>query len=135
MTVTVPLFVNGGGMRGGNVHHSIEGLPFLGEARTAPRYRFFSVRDEFPGLHPVTSGGSAVPGEVYELPYLMLADRLLPREPAELELGIIELADGSGSLAMRMRAEALLRPDVEDISEVGGWRAHLQAKGLPFGPR
>ena len=23
--------------------------PFLGEARTAPRYRFFSVRDEFPG--------------------------------------------------------------------------------------
>ena len=46
---TVPLFVNGGGMRGGNVHHSIEGLPFLGEARTAPRYRFFSVRDEFPG--------------------------------------------------------------------------------------
>ena len=34
---TVPLFVNGGGMRGGNVHHSIEGLPFLGEASTAPR--------------------------------------------------------------------------------------------------
>ena len=27
---SVPLFVNGGGMRGGNVHHSIEGLPFLG---------------------------------------------------------------------------------------------------------
>ena len=57
MTVTVPLFVNGGGMRGGNVHYSIEGLPFLGEARTAPRYRFFSVRDEFPGLWLVAVGG------------------------------------------------------------------------------
>ena len=30
----VPLFVNGEGMRGGKVHHSIEGLPFLGEAST-----------------------------------------------------------------------------------------------------
>ena len=58
---TVPLFVNGGGMRGGNVHHSIEGLPFLGEANTAPRYRFFSVRDEFPGLWPVDEGGVSVP--------------------------------------------------------------------------
>ena len=47
--ISVPLFVNGGGMRGGEVHYSIEGLPFLGEARTAPRYRFFSIRDEFPG--------------------------------------------------------------------------------------
>ncbi|GLY13710.1 gamma-glutamylcyclotransferase [Kineosporia sp. NBRC 101677] len=129
------MFVNGQGMRGGEFNDAFAEARFVGEFDTAPRYRFFSVRDEFPGLHPVESGGAAVPGEVYELPYLMLADRLLPREPAELELGIIELADGSGSLAMRMRAEALHRSDVEDISAVGGWRAHLQAKGLPFGAR
>jgi hypothetical protein len=37
-------FLNGEGMRGGRVHHSIADFPFLGEARTAPRYRFYSMR-------------------------------------------------------------------------------------------
>ena len=58
MTITVPLFVNGDGMRGGRVHHTIEAHPFLGAARTAPRYRFFSVRDEFPALWPAPDGVS-----------------------------------------------------------------------------
>ena len=91
---SVPLFVNGGGMRGGNVHHSIEGLPFLGEARTAPRYRFFSIRDEFPGLWPVAEGGVSVPGELYDVPLDVIRDRFIPAEPAELELSVIELDDG-----------------------------------------
>jgi hypothetical protein len=51
----------------------------------------------------------------------VLRDRLLPAEPPELELGIIELADGTGSLAMRVRAEALQAPGVSDISDRGGW--------------
>lgn len=51
----------------------------------------------------------------------MSGSRLLPAEPPELELGIIELADGTGSLAMRMRAEALQAPGVRDISDRGGW--------------
>ena len=33
MTITVPLFVNGDGMRGGRVHHTIQAHPFLGAAR------------------------------------------------------------------------------------------------------
>ena len=91
---SVPLFVNGGGMRGGNVHYSIEGLPFLGEARTAPRYRFFSIRDEFPGLWPVAEGGVSVPGELYDVPLDVIRDRFIPAEPPELELSVIELDDG-----------------------------------------
>ena len=129
----VRMFVNGQGMRGGEFNDAFAGATFLGEVDTAPRYRFFSVRDVFPGLHPVASGGRAVPGEVYELPYLMLADQLLPREPAELELGIIELADGTGSPAMRMRPEALTLPEAVDITDAGGWRTYLDSKGLPFG--
>ena len=128
MTVTVPLFVNGGGMRGGNVHHSIEGLPFLGEARTAPRYRFFSVRDEFPALWPVAEGGVAVPGELYDVPLDVIRDRFIPAEPPELELSVIELDDGRSAVAV------ILRPDVHasgagltDISDRGGWRAHRAA--------
>ncbi len=89
---------------------ALHGATLIGDVSTAAGYRFFAVRDEFPGLHPVPTGGVEVPGELYELPYRMLRESLLPREPDELELGVIELADGSGSLAMRMRGEALGPP-------------------------
>lgn len=122
------MFVNGQAMSGGSLNAALAGARFLGPATTAPRYRFYSVRDEFPGLHPV-GDGYAVPGELYEVTYEILRDHLLPGEPPELELGVIELADGSGSLSMRMRAEALEAPGVVDISETGGWRAHLAGAG------
>jgi gamma-glutamylcyclotransferase (GGCT)/AIG2-like uncharacterized protein YtfP len=123
------MFANGQAMRGGSLNNALAGARFLGGALTAPRYRFFSVRDEFPGLHPVTGPAAAVPGEVYEMPYAMLRDGLLPREPAELELGVIELADGQGALSMRMRAWALDAPGVTDISDAGGWLAYLAGIG------
>ncbi|MDA0637329.1 gamma-glutamylcyclotransferase [Nonomuraea sp. MCN248] len=123
------MFVNGQAMSGGSLNAALAGARFLGPATTAPRYRFYSVRDEFPGLHPVAEDGHAVPGELYEVTYEILREHLLPGEPPELELGVIELADGSGSLSMRMRAEALEAPGVTDISEAGGWRAHLAGDG------
>jgi hypothetical protein len=119
------MFVNGQAMRGGSLHDALEDAYYLGPGLTAPRYRFFSVRDQFPGLHPVERHGVAVPGEVYEMPYALLRDRLLPREPGELELGVIELSDGRGCLSMRMRAWALDAGGVADISAAGGWQAYL----------
>ena len=122
---TVPLFVNGGGMRGGEVHYSIEGLPFLGEARTAPRYRFFSVRDEFPGLWPVNDGGVSIPGELYDVPLDVIRDRFIPAEPPELELSVVELEDGSSALVVVVRANVYASGEgLKDISEYGGWRAY-----------
>jgi gamma-glutamylcyclotransferase (GGCT)/AIG2-like uncharacterized protein YtfP len=126
---TVRMFVNGQAMRGGPLNDALASARFLGASLTAPQYRFFSVRQEFPGLHPVTGSGVAVPGEVYEMPYATLRDGLLPREPAELELGVIELADGQGALSMRMRDWALDAPGVTDISEAGGWIAYLAGIG------
>lgn len=122
------VFVNGQAMRGGSLHHALAGATFVGPATTAPRYRFYSVRDEFPGLVPTDADGRAVPGELYEVDYRTLRERLLPGEPSELELGIVELDDGSGCLAMRMRADALDAPGVIDISDRGGWRAHMDAR-------
>ena len=123
--ISVPLFVNGGGMRGGEVHSSIEGLPFIGEARTAPRYRFFSVRDEFPGLWPVDEGGVSVPGELYDVPLDVIRDRFIPAEPPELELGVVELDDGSSALVVLVRANFYESGEgLKDISEYGGWRAY-----------
>ena len=47
------MFLNGTAMSGQKDHGAIAGATFVGPARTAPRYRFFAVRDEFPGLFPV----------------------------------------------------------------------------------
>lgn len=121
----VTMFVNGQAMSGGSLNDALQNAKFLGKVDTAAKYRFYSVRDEFPGLHPVTADGYVVPGELYEVEYDVLREELLPREPAELELGVIELADGSGSLSMRMRADALHADGVVDISSKGGWRAHM----------
>lgn len=125
MTVKVPLFVNGEGMSGGKVHYSIEGLPFIGTARTAPRYRFFSVRDEFPGLWLVDEGGVSIEGELYEVPLEVIRERFVPAEPPELELGVLELDDGGSSLVVLLRKIAYESGEgLTDISEHGGWRAY-----------
>src|SRR6266568_6690825 len=62
------MFLNGDGMRGGRAHYTIEGVPLIGERRTAPLYRFYSVRDEFPALYPAAEGGQPVLGELYDIP-------------------------------------------------------------------
>lgn len=128
---TVRMFVNGQALSGGSLNDALAGAEFLGPASTAASYRFFSVRDEFPGLHPVDTGGVEVPGELYALSYATLRDQLLPREPAELELGVIQLSDGSGSLSMRMREWALQAPDTIDISDRGGWRTYRAGSSAP----
>lgn len=121
----VHMFLNGGGMRGGPVHHHIASAPFVRETRTAPKYLFFSVRDEFPALWPVRDGGHAIVGEVYDVPLEMLRDGLLPDEPPELELSVIELEDGSASLAMVLRRTEFESGVHREISEYGGWRRYL----------
>ena len=122
---TVPLFVNGEGMSGGQVHYSIEGLPFLGAARTAPRYRFFSVRDEFPALWPVGEGGVSIEGELYEVPLEVVRDKFIPAEPPELELSVVELDDGGSAMVVFLRKAAYESGEgLKDISEHGGWRAY-----------
>ena len=75
----VPLFLNGEGMRGGRVHPHVARYPFLGEARTAPRYRFYVYQDRFPALWPVHDGGVSVPGELIELPLEAVRDEFLFR--------------------------------------------------------
>ena len=128
-SVSVPLFLNGEGMRGGRVHPSIAQYPFLGEVATAPRYRFYVYDDRFPALWPDTEAGISVPGELIDIPLEAVRDEFMTVEPPELELGVIELSDGSASLAV------VLRPDVHargtglvDISKYGGWRAYLDTR-------
>jgi hypothetical protein len=125
--VNVPLFLNGEGMRGGRVHRHIAHYAFLGEASTAPKYRFYVYEDRFPALWPVDSGGISVPGELVELPLEAVRDEFMPVEPPELELGVVELADGAAALAVILRSDVHARgTGLVDISDYGGWRKYLE---------
>ena len=119
------MFLNGTAMRGGDMHHLVGDAEFLGATSTAPRYRFHAVDDRYPALEDVGASGAAVEGELYEISYPQLRDVLLPAEPDGLELGVIELADGSGSFAMVLRRA---KPDLPtaDISALGSWRAYRE---------
>jgi gamma-glutamylcyclotransferase (GGCT)/AIG2-like uncharacterized protein YtfP len=126
------MFLNGDGMRGGRAHHAIAGAPFLGERRTAPRYRFYSVRDEFPALFPAAAGGGRILGELYDVPMDKLR-ALLAAEPPELELSIVELEDGELSFAMVLRQAEHDRGGHADITRHGGWRAYRSGRAAPGG--
>src|SRR6202453_3313189 len=131
------MFLNGGGMRGGSLHHLLPRARLVAETSTAARSRLHSVGDRSPALQPAGTGGRAIAGEVYDLPLDVLRDSLLPAEPPELELGVIEAADGSASLGMMLRGGVLGRggpggrflpggeeqpplEDLTDITEYGG---------------
>ncbi len=120
------MFLNGTAMSGQKDHGAIAGLARLvGAATTAPHYRFFAIRDEFPGLFPVDGDGASITGELYEMSDELLFDVLLPQEPAELEIGSIELSDGSTVRAMILQPDRIRPGDkVLDIADFGGWRAY-----------
>jgi gamma-glutamylcyclotransferase (GGCT)/AIG2-like uncharacterized protein YtfP len=119
------MFLNGTAMSGQKDYGSHAGSTFLGPARTARRYRFFAVRDEFPGLFAVEKEGRSIDGELYDIPEPVLRDHLMPAEPRELELGQIELADGREVGAMLLVPSRLdPRDKVVDIADLGGFRAY-----------
>ncbi|SDG71164.1 allophanate hydrolase-related protein [Pseudonocardia oroxyli] len=114
------MFLNGTAMSGGADHHLVGDAPLVARTTTAPRYRFHAVEGRYPALEE--GGTAAVAGELYELSYAQLREVLLPGEPDGLELGVIELADGSGSLAMILRpGHTAPRTDISDIAD---WREY-----------
>jgi gamma-glutamylcyclotransferase (GGCT)/AIG2-like uncharacterized protein YtfP len=120
------MFLNGTAMSDGGDHHLVGGAPLVTRTTTAPRYRFHAVDGRYPALEDVGDGGAAVQGEVYDLSYEQLREVLLPGEPDGLELGVIELADGSGSLAMVLRREYAQLPPLTDISQQASWRTYQE---------
>jgi gamma-glutamylcyclotransferase (GGCT)/AIG2-like uncharacterized protein YtfP len=120
------MFLTGDGMWGGPLHQHIAGATLIGERRTLPRYRFYSVRDQYPALRPVTEDGGPIAGELYDVPMAQLHE-LLAREPAELELSIVELEPDELSFGMILR-RGESEHALTDITRYGGWRAYRQAR-------
>ncbi|MDY6811959.1 MAG: hypothetical protein SW127_23610, partial [Actinomycetota bacterium] len=84
--------------------------------------------DEFPGLVRVSDDGWSVPGELYEVTYRRLREELLPREPKQLELSVIELEDGRCCLSMVCRDTVKELSSANEITVPGGWRDYLKAQ-------
>jgi gamma-glutamylcyclotransferase (GGCT)/AIG2-like uncharacterized protein YtfP len=122
------MFLNGTGMSGQATHWIVGDSPLVAKTTTAPRYRFHAVGGAYPALEDVGDGGSSIVGEVYDVSYEQFREVLLPAEPPGLELGVIELADGSGSFAMVLRRDHAHAAEIEDISHIGSWREYQQAK-------
>lgn len=120
-------FICGSALRGQPDHKNLGDATFLGEARTAPRYRLHSVRDEHPGIYEVGTGGIAIAGELYEFTAQQHRD-LLASEPPDLYQGDIHLDDGTTAPAMIYPQALIKERGYEDISEHGGWAAFKAAR-------
>jgi gamma-glutamylcyclotransferase (GGCT)/AIG2-like uncharacterized protein YtfP len=121
--MAVELFVNGTLMRGLALHHNLDGAEFLGEFRTAPVYRLYSIGDVHPGMFEVETGGVSVAGEMYRMSDETWA-RVEAGEPPHLYRGPVKLSDGrtvDGILFPREQAEGKHK----DISAFGDWRAYM----------
>jgi allophanate hydrolase len=104
------------------------GARFLREARTAPRYRFFALESFSPPRPGLVRAepGNAVPLEVWEVPAAELG-AFVDGIPAPLAIGTLELEDGEP--VHGFLCEHYATADARDISELGGWRAYLAARG------
>ena len=123
---TVLMFLNGTAMRGFRDHQYLLDSVFIGERKTAPCYRFYAIRDEFPGLVEVGDEGSSISGELYEMKLSTWRNSLLPAEPAELVPGEVLLADGTRSNVMILDFDRVKNNDkIVEITQYGGWRAYL----------
>lgn len=121
MSNTTLLAVNGTLMRGLELNHNMQkaGGVFVRVDKTDAHYRLWTINDKHPGMIRVTTGGTEVELEIWELPMASFAS-LLESEPAGLSIGKVRLADGSevlGVLAEPWRVEGQ-----KEITDTGSWR-------------
>jgi gamma-glutamylaminecyclotransferase len=119
-------FICGSALSGQPHHGNLGDARFLGEARTAPRYRLHSVRDQHPGIYEVSEGGISIAGELYEFSPEQHAN-MLAGEPPDLYEAPVELDDGTTASAMIYPRELIEQRGYADISEYGGWAAYKAA--------
>ena len=126
--MNVRLAVNGTLMRGLALNGNLlaVGASFERETTTMPSYRLWSIDDRHPAMVRASSGGAAIAVEVWTVPVAGLATILL-REPAGLCVGKVRLADGEETLGVL--GEPVLCEGHREITEYGGWRAYVAARG------
>jgi gamma-glutamylaminecyclotransferase len=115
-------FICGSALSGQPDHKNLGDAKLIGEAKTAPRYRLHSVRDQHPGIYEVPYGGISIVGELYEFTPEQ-HKHLLSTEPPDLYEAEIVLDDGSTANAMIYPQKLIEERGYEDVSQYGGWTA------------
>jgi len=115
-------FICGSALSGQPDHKNLGDAKFLGAAKTAPRYRLHSVRDQHPGIYEVPQGGISIVGELYDFTPEQHS-HLLGTEPPDLYEAEIVLDDGSTANAMIYPKKLIEERGYEDVSQYGGWTA------------
>jgi len=119
------LAVVGAHLSGQPLNHQLLdlGARLVAATTTAPVYRLFDLgtTPARPGMVREPSGGSAIELEVWELDAAGLG-AFVPRVPAPLVIGSVELADGSVVLGFLCEQYAV--HGARDITAFGGWRAY-----------
>jgi len=102
---------------------------FLREARTAERYRLFSL----PGGPPVRPGllrldsGASIQLELWALPVTRFGE-FLRGVPAPLAIGTLVLEDGQR--VKGFLCESVATAGADEVTACGGWRAYLNAVSI-----
>lgn len=113
-----------------NVQLTGRNARLVSATQTATKYRFYALPDgKRPGLIQVQEGGAAIACEVWEMPASQFGS-FVDGIPAPLGIGKLELADGS--VVNGFICEGIGMTDARDITEYGGWRAWLAARGDGF---
>ena len=102
------------------------GLTFVEEARTAPKYRLYSIDDRHAALVEDEQHGISVPGEIVEI-----ADdcweEIRARAPPGVTQAPVELSDGRVVTAAFGDPEQIAA-GAREITEFGGFAAYLRAR-------
>ncbi|MFD5787538.1 allophanate hydrolase [Streptomyces sp. NPDC127037] len=125
----VDLAVFGAHLTGQPLNHQLtdSGARYAGEVTTTAAYRLTALgtTPPKPGLVRVGPGnGAPISGERWTLSPAALG-RFLAALPAPMSLGRVELAGGTWVLGFQCDPDSAARGT--DITEYGGWRAHLES--------
>lgn len=120
---SMSLVVFGAHLRGEPLEFQLRdlGARWAGDVQTAPRYRMtvLPTQPPKPGVLRVSDGGTSLHGQRWTLSPAALGI-FLAQLPAPMQLGQVELADGSWEVGFGCDASAAVGPD---ISGHGGWLA------------
>ncbi|GME85188.1 unnamed protein product [Ambrosiozyma monospora] len=130
LATSVKLAVVGAHLKGLPLHWQLEKVQagFIEATTTSADYRLYALPQvgpvAKPGLRRVTSGGAKIEIEVYAVPKERFGD-FISMVPEPLGIGSVETASGEWIKSFICEEVGYTQKGTKDITELGGWRAHL----------